>query len=100
MTTQKESCPTQDELFALVSGALEECAVARIQAHLRDCTACQRFLDATRELDEIACALGSSKLNRRDHDRIARCQERLLQELRRDPQSPPPTPRPGRRPAP
>lgn len=83
MTDSSTSCPPDEIILAHVEGGLSPDERALTEAHLRACGPCRKRLEEAENLMRVSKLLSQSKLNQRDVDRIDRCVQSTLDEVRR-----------------
>lgn len=85
MSSQMPACMVTERLYALVDGALPPDQEADVLVHVSTCDRCRAELASARDLAQIAGRLSRNQLNSRDLQRIERCTQLTLEELRRAP---------------
>lgn len=83
MTDSSIGCPGEEQLLAYAEGALAEADRAGVERHLAGCAPCRKQLDEVRNLLRVSSLLNKSQLNPRDVERIDRCVQTTLDEVRR-----------------
>lgn len=83
MGSSANNCPPAETAYAFVEGALSDSERSAFDAHLASCDACQALVRQAAELQKVSGILCTSRLNRRDVERIERCTQRAMNELGR-----------------
>ncbi|MFN0136507.1 MAG: zf-HC2 domain-containing protein [Phycisphaerae bacterium] len=83
MTDSSTSCPADEIILAHVEGGLSPEQQALTEAHLRACGPCRKRVEEAENLTRVSKLLSQSKLNQRDVERIDRCVQSTLDEVRR-----------------